>query len=544
MHSAVSDSRRHHQQSCLVDWKTYSEVGWSATCFPRCDHRVYTNTRVCASESLEWPKFMASLPSVSTCVKCGGLGSRRVLCPSCSITISLCKSCWSDTIRCATVGCGAYLTTYEAPYDPDAVLTLASSCSAVPDSLENAHVDWAGTPTPRRYQVQAANAAFQENKIINLPTGTGKTLIAVMLIDWFRRQIPERSALFLVESIALVRQQACVVRNVTTFRDMLVSEITGEEAEWTSEWWNDAKTHPHVLVCTAEVARKAMTDHAFLRPSDLSLVVFDEAHKAVGHHPYVEVARRIVSETTSVRMVGFTASYLHGRLSDPEGKLQKLQSNLHAEIWLPSKDDIQPFLPKQRFERIHFSETYLDSATAQVNTETIIAQVLSNESVLALVEIQKPLQDLSRKAGHIFQLLGRHGWLAFMTDALCPMVRAKLEVKQKVFGDRSTKISDAIAGLDKVRSLLIAFLRVLDETDMQDMSEKGAVLMTLLKKQSAEKPDFRCLVFTEMVALHVCVGWTHQTFSPRDEPSPCKWRAFHARQDSHGCHLRRFTARF
>jgi len=379
---------------------------------------------------------MASISSSSTCAapgencynfqSCGGFSYWQVKCsaPRCGITVFMCKRCWANTERCTRNSCGAFLTHYNAVVDSDAVLTLASTCSAVPDSLENAHVDWAGTPTPRWYQVQAANAAFQKNKIINLPTGTGKTLIAVMLIDWFRRQVPERLILFLVESVSLVCHQARVVRNHTTFRDMLVSEITSEEAEWTSEWWNDAKTHPHVLVCTAEVARKAMTDHAFLRPSDLSLVVFDEAHKSVCHDSYLKVARRIISETTSVRMVGFTASYLHGRLSDSEGMLQRLQSNLHAEIWLPSEDDIQPFLPQKHFARAIDTDPGVHERTSTPPEDPVP------------VEPSHTVQpDAGRAVGNVHSELQTHQTnpKSFLNDTLSGVLRQPLSPDDVVY---------------------------------------------------------------------------------------------------------------
>ena len=374
--------------------------------------------------------------------------------------------------------------------------------------------------TPREYQVEAAQAALRSNRIINLPTGTGKTLVAVMLIDWFRRQSRHLLILFLVESVALVRQQSRVVREHSMFSEMLVSEITGDEAEWTAEWWNHAKGHHHVLVCTAEVARKAMVDHAFVRPSELSLVLFDEAHKAVGHHPYVEVVSRITLETTSVRIVGFTASYLHGRLADPAGKLQRLQSNLHAEIWTPHDEDIAPFLPQQRFEPIFFSQSHLDCAIGQSKTESIIEQVLNGDAGVGL--IRKPLQDISKKAGTIYHLLGRQAWLVFMTDGLCPLVRAKLEVRERAFDDESSKrkIRDAIAHLDKVQVYLNVLLRMLEEPEMQDTTDKVAVLMELLRTQSAEKPDFRCLLFTEMVASTYALAGLIRGVLPETNPLP------------------------
>jgi len=225
-------------------------------------------------------------------------------------------------------------------------------------------------------------------------------------------------------------------------------------------------------------------------------------------------------ETTSVRIVGFTASYLHGRLADPAGKLQRLQSNLHAEIWTPHDEDIAPFLPQQRFEPIFFSQSHLDCAIGQSKTESIIEQVLNGDAGVGL--IRKPLQDISKKAGTIYHLLGRQAWLVFMTDGLCPLVRAKLEVRERAFDDESSKrkIRDAIAHLDKVQVYLNVLLRMLEEPEMQDTTDKVAVLMELLRTQSAEKPDFRCLLFTEMVASTYALAGLIRGVLPETNPLP------------------------
>lgn len=65
---------------------------------------------------------------------------------------------------------------------------------------------------PRAYQIEAASGAIAGNTVINVCTGGGKTLIAVIVINDFIRKHPRKVVCFLVPSRALVSQQAAYLR--------------------------------------------------------------------------------------------------------------------------------------------------------------------------------------------------------------------------------------------------------------------------------------------------------------------------------------------
>ena len=54
--------------------------------------------------------------------------------------------------------------------------------------------------------------AKKGNTIVYLGTGSGKTFIAIMLIKEMRDQLRDKKAIFLVNSVALVDQQAEAIR--------------------------------------------------------------------------------------------------------------------------------------------------------------------------------------------------------------------------------------------------------------------------------------------------------------------------------------------
>merc|ERR1712087_523009 len=61
---------------------------------------------------------------------------------------------------------------------------------------------------PRPYQKEAFQKRISQNTIVLLPTGLGKTLIAIMVIDHYLAQKPKKKILFIVPTVALVKQQA------------------------------------------------------------------------------------------------------------------------------------------------------------------------------------------------------------------------------------------------------------------------------------------------------------------------------------------------
>ena len=114
-----------------------------------------------------------------------------------------------------------------------------------------------GNKCPRLYQEELLEEAKRRNIIIRADTGTGKTLVAVLLMDWMAVQ-PKGDdqehtiQAFLVPTRPLVEQQASAIRSGTTLR---VREYTGDSQPelWSVEKWHAEIKETDVIVCTAQV---------------------------------------------------------------------------------------------------------------------------------------------------------------------------------------------------------------------------------------------------------------------------------------------------
>lgn len=143
-----------------------------------------------------------------------------------------------------------------------------------PDTLED-----------REYQSRIVASAAEANTLVVLPTGLGKTAIALRLIARARARDPGRSVLFLAPTRPLVVQHARSLE--ANLVGPAPTVLTGTVAP--GRRWADT-AGPGVIVATPQVIGNDLA-HGLLDLERFSLIVFDEAHRAVGDYPYVAIGR-------------------------------------------------------------------------------------------------------------------------------------------------------------------------------------------------------------------------------------------------------------
>jgi ERCC4-related helicase len=196
--------------------------------------------------------------------------------------------------------------------------TFISSTTKIASSSSSSSTTSSASPlslllSPRQYQIDAASYGIHENSIINIKTGGGKTLIAVIIMNHYLSINNGKKVLFIVPSRALVQQQAeyfqkhCKVpqsklsSSTTTTTStttssasssaaassssnkIRIAQLCGNEIEsWNKSNWNHAMNNYDIMVGTPEVFRRALVDQRYILSSQFSLVIFDECHNATG----------------------------------------------------------------------------------------------------------------------------------------------------------------------------------------------------------------------------------------------------------------------
>ncbi|XP_020265696.1 endoribonuclease Dicer homolog 4-like isoform X2 [Asparagus officinalis] len=169
----------------------------------------------------------------------------------------------------------------------------------------------------RKYQLDLCKRAVDENIIVYLGTGCGKTHIAVLLMYELGHLIRKPSSsvcVFLAPTVPLVRQQAMVIENCTDFK---VQSYFGNGKHLKDHHeWNKEIEQIEVLVMTPQILLHNLR-HCFIRMELIALLIFDECHHAQAQkrHPYAQIMKEFykMDALRSPRIFGMTASPIIGK---------------------------------------------------------------------------------------------------------------------------------------------------------------------------------------------------------------------------------------
>jgi Fanconi anemia group M protein len=187
---------------------------------------------------------------------------------------------------------------------------------------------------PRAYQLAIYNSIVQHgNTLVVLPTGLGKTLIALMLI---RDRMKLGRCLFLTPTKPLAKQHQHSVMKTLGLSGKSVALVTGEvaPAKRKEQYITD------VIISTPQTIKNDL-ESGVLKP-DFSLVIFDECHRSVGDYAYTIVAEKTRGEKTL--FVGLTAS--------PGGRMDRIREVMgslsigNVEIRGHEDPDVAPYVQK------------------------------------------------------------------------------------------------------------------------------------------------------------------------------------------------------
>jgi len=188
--------------------------------------------------------------------------------------------------------------------------------------------------TPRQYQLAIYTSITQHgNTLVVLPTGLGKTLIALMLI---KDRIKQGRCLFLTPTKPLAKQHQISVMETLKLSEKNVALVTGEVGPSKRK----DMYHTDVIVSTPQTIRNDL-ENGVLKP-DFSLVIFDECHRAIGNYAYTIIAERLHGKDTL--FVGLTAS--PGGRRDRISQVMKALRISNVEIRGHDDTDVSPYVQK------------------------------------------------------------------------------------------------------------------------------------------------------------------------------------------------------
>ncbi|KAH6856644.1 dicer-like protein 1 [Chaetomium sp. MPI-CAGE-AT-0009] len=350
--------------------------------------------------------------------------------------------------------------------------------------------------SPRDYQLELFERAKTQNTIAVLDTGSGKTLIAALLLRWIieneledrSKSLPKRIAFFLVDKVALVFQQHAVLEcNL----DYPVEKFCGDMVEDVSgDFWHKTFDENMAIICTAEILYQCLT-HSYIRMDQINLLVFDEAHHTKKNHPYARIIKdfyaHVKDQNKRPRILGMTASPVDAQI-DPKIAAAELEGLLHSQIaTVADPTALQNSSTKLKSELMVEYDKRLPDWETKLNQA--LKDLVGDHRVF-----QKPFAFTAAAAAELGPWCADRYWqLFFRSDEV-----VKLESKTQREVLRQSAYSQEIAAhINKVREAQ----KIVDKHDFAPpspdlLSPKVITLLRILRNQfRGVDHKRRCIVF-------------------------------------------------
>jgi ERCC4-related helicase len=156
----------------------------------------------------------------------------------------------------------------------------------------------------REYQRAIAKSALESNTLVVLPTGLGKTIIALLVAVERLSMFPDCKVVVLAPTRPLVLQHARFFKEHLAGDEVSSATLTGESSP---ELRRALFQESRLIFATPEVIRNDVHEHRYTFTA-VCLVVFDEAHRCVKEYAYSEVAEAYKREALNPLILGLTAS--------------------------------------------------------------------------------------------------------------------------------------------------------------------------------------------------------------------------------------------
>jgi len=200
---------------------------------------------------------------------------------------------------------------------------------------------------PRLYQEQIFHTATKGNTLVVIPTGVGKTMIALMLAIHTLKQNPDSKILFLAPTKPLCHQHLKTFKKHISGIDenafvLITGEIKPDERELQ---YKSAK----FIFATPQTITNDLISRK-IDFSTISLLVIDEAHRAIGDYDYVFLAKQYMDLANAPKILALTASP-----GSDKSTINQICANLfikNIEVRDEESPDVKEYVQQKEIEKI------------------------------------------------------------------------------------------------------------------------------------------------------------------------------------------------
>tara|TARA_Y100000034_G_C6900035_1_gene415925 strand:- start:703 stop:2181 length:1479 start_codon:yes stop_codon:yes gene_type:complete len=238
---------------------------------------------------------------------------------------------------------------------------------------------------PRDYQLEIFETSKENNTIVVLPTGTGKTLNALLLSLYRLNKIKDSKVLIVAPTKPLCEQHKKTYIENTNIGKENISLLTGlvKPKERESLYKNS-----NLIIATPQTVKEDLSKN-IISLKNFSALIIDEAHRAVGNYAYTFLTKKYTEDSEFPRILALTAS--------PGGNKQKINEicdNLLIDaVEIRTEEDIKEHIQEKN---IRWLNVDLPTSLKEINLllKNVYKQKLQD---LKKVGFTKPLSIISKK---------------------------------------------------------------------------------------------------------------------------------------------------
>ncbi len=374
----------------------------------------------------------------------------------------------------------------------------------------------------RQYQVEIAKKCVNKNSLVVLPTGLGKTIIAVFVAAYTLETFPRNSKIIiLAPTRPLINQHYGTFKKLLTIPEKQFVVLTGNV---NPEKRTELFTEHQIIFYTPQTLRNDLVKRRYSLNSTC-LIIFDEAHHASGNYPYPLIADEYLDQNPDGNILALTASP-----GASQKKITELCKNLHirkenihtrtrtdrdVKTYLKPMDiykigveltelmeEVYAVIQKLLKERLQYLSQlgFLDGAA-----EKLVEKTFRKDLLKLNTELVKLLNDNGDKTGvytalsvnaqalilyHMTDLIEQQG-----LDVLLSYLEKMREDAKKKSSSKAVKV---LASEYRLYQLYVELLKHHDFTPETLIHPKYMVLKKIILEQLENTPDSRILVFVKL----------------------------------------------
>ena len=361
--------------------------------------------------------------------------------------------------------------------------------------------------TPREYQQKIFESCTDKNCLVVLPTGIGKTLIALMLSVDRLQKFPGEKILFLAPTKPLAEQHKIYFKKHLPELFAGIELFTGQiKPELRKKIWETADIILSTPQCIGNDLRKNLYDL-----KDVCLLIEDEAHKCIKNYDYNYIAGKYNEQSKHQRILGLTAS--------PGSDAQKIKiicRNLFiekVELRTRYSEDVKSYLQNLEFEKIivdfppefeeirHVLLKLFDSYIEELRTRKVL---FGPASKTRLIQLQKEImQSLARGNKNFNYMLGASACaqaikIQYALELLeTQTVESFNKYLKELFTQASKKQSKGVMRLVSRPEFNFGFMQSNEFLAKKIEHPKMAKLIEIIKNEKSKNEKTKIIVFTQ-----------------------------------------------